>query len=62
MEKAMKNVEELVEDEATKARREFLKKAGKFGITAPMAGLLLSVGSKKASAGNGYIVIKEEGV
>ena len=50
MEKNLKNVEELAEDEATKARREFLKKAGKFGITAPMAALLLSVTGKKASA------------
>ena len=52
MDKDLKNVEEHAEDEATKARREFLKKAGKFGITAPMAALLLSVSSKRASAQN----------
>ncbi len=45
----MKKSEELVQLDATKARREFMKKAGKFGITAPMAYLLLSV-DKKASA------------
>ena len=51
----MKKSEELVQSDATKARREFLKKAGKFTITAPMAALLLSVDSKRASAtSNGY--------
>ena len=45
----MKKSEELVQSDATKARRNFLKNAGKFGITAPMAYLLLSV-DKKASA------------
>ena len=51
MKKDLTNVEVVAEDDATRARREFLKKAGKFGITAPMAALLLSVGSKSASAG-----------
>ena len=46
----MKKSEQLVQSEATKARREFLKKAGKFSITAPMAALLLSVDSKRATA------------
>ena len=50
MENDLKKVEGHAEDDATKARREFLKKAGKFGITAPMAALLLSVGSKRARA------------
>ena len=50
----MQNTEELSEDEATKARREFLKKAGKFGITAPMAYLLLSVDKKASAAYVGY--------
>ena len=62
MEKDLKNVEELAEDEATKARRKFLKKAGTFGITAPMAALLLSVKGKKASAafnGDGYGMSKD---
>ena len=38
----------------TKERREFLKKAGKFGITVPMAALLLSVSSKPSNAGTSY--------
>ena len=39
---------------AANDRREFLKSAGKFGITAPMAALLLSVNSKKSSATGTY--------
>lgn len=35
-------------------RREFLKTAGKFGITVPMAALLLSVNSKKSAASQPY--------
>ncbi len=54
MDKGLKNVEAVAEDDATKVRREFLKKAGKFGITAPMAALLLSVGSKSAKALTNY--------
>ncbi len=55
MENDLKNVEGFAEDDATRARREFLKKAGKFGITAPIAALLLSVSSKHSMAtSNGY--------
>ena len=50
----MKKSEELVQSDATKARREFLKKAGKFGITAPMAYLLLSVNSKSSKKALAY--------
>ncbi len=50
MEKDLTNVEEEAVDEKAKARREFLKKAGKFSISAPMAALLLSVDSKRATA------------
>ena len=40
--------------EAANDRREFLRTAGKFGITAPMAALLLSVKSKNATAKMSY--------
>lgn len=40
--------------DAANDRREFLKTAGKFGITAPMAALLLSVNSKKSAATGTY--------
>ena len=40
---------------AVEGRREFLKTAGKFGITVPMAALLLSVNSKKSTAGTSYV-------
>ena len=50
MGRKVRKPEEAAGNAATKKRREFLKKAGMFGITAPMAALLLSVRSKKASA------------
>jgi hypothetical protein len=50
----VKRTEETAEDKAVRERREFLKTAGRFGITAPMAALLLSVKSKRASAGEVY--------
>ena len=54
MEKGPKNVEEEAVNEATTVRREFMKKAGKFGITAPIAALLLSVRSKRAKSAGDY--------
>ncbi len=37
-----------------------LKKAGKFGITAPMAALLLSVDSKRATADADLYLVDEQ--
>ncbi len=50
----MKNSQGLVQSDETKARRELLKKAGKFSITAPMAYLLLSVSNKKKQTALAY--------
>ena len=49
-----KKSKKLTGDVVTKKRREFLKKAGTFGMTAPMAALLLSVGSKSSRANMTY--------
>ena len=45
-----------IDDDKTDERRDFLAKAGKIGIAAPAAALLLAATGRKASATNRYQV------